>query len=599
MSFVPRLSAVPWQALMVRARHGLSAPWLLSVALLALIALLIRPWGDYPLNDDWQYARAAKILSETGRIVIDTPVAPALVGQVLLAQPFIALFGFSHVTLRLVTMLAACLVLWAMDRLLGLAGVPRRTRRFTLVLLAINPLFVNLAFSFMTELYGYALALTGAVLWLSGRRTAEAQDRPAVIGIGFSLVAATLIGASFWIRQYCVLVYPALVAATAIELARDGRWHRIPRSVLAVTPGALVFTAIIGGYFLWAKSTDQLNGNFRGPLQNLNQFELLDWNLELGLHFIYLTAFLLPLLASWPCFRRPSARALGRCAVALAFGLASYSFIQLVATDDAGSLNLHRTFPFKSNIIHSAGVGPNTLTDIFFADPDRYWVLPRRLWRVVGGVLVAATALWGLPWLAIHRLERAFAARHEVALFGLVFAGASLAVVVQSYGTASFDRYSLPVLLGGALGLTILRAGDEAHGPSPRARLGSLLMFGAVAAPLAFFTVAGMHDYFRWNDARWRLAAHALAKGIPSTSLDGGYEINGWLSYDARNSPARSKGCIDRCHCDIPPEFAMIWTCHDDSYRIGMTLPPGRSMIAMEVPRFWLGKPRPVILSRR
>jgi len=40
-----------------------SAAWIASGLLLA-VALVASPWGDYPTNDDWQYARITKRLAE-------------------------------------------------------------------------------------------------------------------------------------------------------------------------------------------------------------------------------------------------------------------------------------------------------------------------------------------------------------------------------------------------------------------------------------------------------------------------------------------------------------------------------------------------------
>ena len=53
------------------------------------LAIVVGPWGDYPLNDDWQYARPLKTLAETGRLHIDVPVAPSLVGQIVYTQALI------------------------------------------------------------------------------------------------------------------------------------------------------------------------------------------------------------------------------------------------------------------------------------------------------------------------------------------------------------------------------------------------------------------------------------------------------------------------------------------------------------------------------
>jgi hypothetical protein len=42
-----------------------------------------------------------------------------------------------------------------------------------------------------------------------------------------------------------------------------------------------------------------------------------------------------------------------------------------------------------------------------------------------------------------------------------------------------------------------------------------------------------------------------------------------------------------------------VWTCHDDSYRIGMKVMGDYVEIARDEPRFWLGKSPALILSRR
>ena len=54
--------------------------WLLALAIFGGSLLVIRPWGNYPLNDDWQYARASRLFAETGKIKIDTPIAVTLEG---------------------------------------------------------------------------------------------------------------------------------------------------------------------------------------------------------------------------------------------------------------------------------------------------------------------------------------------------------------------------------------------------------------------------------------------------------------------------------------------------------------------------------------
>ena len=54
---------------------------------LATVALVVSPWGNYPVNDDWQYARVVKHLAETGRFMVDVNIAPSLAGHALARTP--------------------------------------------------------------------------------------------------------------------------------------------------------------------------------------------------------------------------------------------------------------------------------------------------------------------------------------------------------------------------------------------------------------------------------------------------------------------------------------------------------------------------------
>ena len=72
-------------------RFNRSGAWL-SLGLFTA-AWLVSPWGNYPVNDDWQYARIVKRLAESGRFVIDVDIAPSLVGQVWLTAPFVTILA--------------------------------------------------------------------------------------------------------------------------------------------------------------------------------------------------------------------------------------------------------------------------------------------------------------------------------------------------------------------------------------------------------------------------------------------------------------------------------------------------------------------------
>jgi hypothetical protein len=572
------------------------------LALLAVM-LAVAPWGNYPLNDDWQYALAARHYARTNLIRIDTAIAPSLVGQLVMAWPFMKVFGFSHRLLRLLTLAMAFFVLWVCDALLTEWEVPRRVRLRVLLVLALNPLFVNLATSFMTEFYGYAPALAGALIWQRGRRHAQADGASPVIRWGAAAWAGALVGVTFWTRQYCIVVYPALVGATAGRLALARDWRRLALSWWPMLAGTVAFAATIGGYIVWAKHYGWLKPAFLGPLEHVLDVDPVSLNLGAGVQLVYLSVYLLPLLVSWPVSRHDWQRAIRPCLVTLGFGITIYSLIQLAAPSDAGALGIHRVFPFNSNLIHTRGLGPVTLTDEFYLGADPYLIRSRAFWRGVTYVVIGASILWGLPVATAGAWRGTSTSRLEGLAFSAAFVGLSLAAILQAYGRDGFDRYGFPLVIGVAFLLAILLARSEeaSGGPRPRS-LRANGLYAIALAPIAFFTVAGAHDYFRWNDARWSLVERARRLGVPSTSIDGGYEANGWLSFEQISKHQESietSACIGTCQCDLHSGIGWLWNCYDDSYRVGTVLRDEYQEIARIQPHYWFGAGPPLILSKR
>jgi hypothetical protein len=159
--------------------------------------------------------------------------------------------------------------------------------------------------------------------------------------------------------------------------------------------------------------------------------------------------------------------------------------------------------------------------------------------------------------------------------------------VIQSRHLYAFDRYFLPCILGLAMVVAIFL---QSRPSLNRRRLGAsaLLLF-----PLAWFTLAGLHDQFRWQDARWDLYRSIRATGVSKLSIDGGYEIQGSEAYDAFKAKLQSPDCIGTCHC------RRAWYCHDDSWHIGMNLGKGYQTIRQIQPNYWLTDGPPVLLNRR
>jgi hypothetical protein len=213
--------------------------------------------------------------------------------------------------------------------------------------------------------------------------------------------------------------------------------------------------------------------------------------------------------------------------------------------------------------------------------------LPDAFWRVVEIVAIVSSAYW-VAFVASVGGALKKGIRREVFSFGLLLTLGSVCLVWQAYATQVFDRYYFPCVLGVALMLAALlelRLADT--------RRGTLLRKGAWLLPLAAFTVFGLHDYFRWNEARWRLFREAVAQGVDPARIDGGYEIDGWILKEPP-AGAGTQACIGgRCHCD-----GVWWRCQDASYRIGLNVVDGYEEVRRLEPNYWLAG-SPLILSKR
>jgi hypothetical protein len=135
-----------------------------------------------------------------------------------------------------------------------------------------------------------------------------------------------------------------------------------------------------------------------------------------------------------------------------------------------------------------------------------------------------------------------------------------------------------------------VRLTDAQPDARPEPRAGTLLAAAAWLA-LAWFSVAGEHDYLRWNQVRLALYDETVAHGVSPSSIDGGYELNGWHNVKASHAPT----CIGACRC-IP----WSWYCIDNSYRILMSAPtPDYELLKQVQPSYWLTDGPPLSLVRR
>jgi hypothetical protein len=558
---------------------------------------LSQPFGNFPLNDDWQYAAVTKRLYETGRIWIDTPIAPSLVGQVLMVQPVLWVTGWSHVTLRIVTLILSLGILFFIRSLWRNIKLSATQITFLLLLLIFNPLFFYSSQTFMTEIYAYFVAFFGVFLWYILRVfLGRFNSVPWPVWILCSLLFVV----SFWIRQFAVVLFPALVGAWFFR-----EWFSSPEGSLKLAkqylPRVLVSVAIlvvgIIGYFTWAKVTGNSKPAFMGPLSNIAGFSLKGWVAGPVTGLLYLSFLFWPagifFAMKW-AFSRDGSPVLRRWIyAAFAVGIVIAIYGALRTEGLIWTRWMKPRFPFLGNLIYDTGLGPITMTDTFhYSMQDRpKW--PSWIWATVGAFSTALVPVWISFFRRAPALYRKLPSRFEkeLFLFGLlVFFGTEFAVI-QSYRHEIFDRYHLLPLMGLLFPLASFLK-DESFGETPwrasRLALIPLLM-------MAIYSTLGMHDYHAWNRVRWKFVEELKAQGISPFSIEGGFEVDGWHLHDDSYQPKtpNAESCIGPCATDG------VWHAPDTSYRVTFNILPGYEVMKEEAPGFWLAPGPTIKLLRR
>ncbi len=572
-------------------------PWLCFIAAILVIA----PWGNFPINDDWRYAWVAKVFAETGVFKVDVPVSPTLLGQSLLAWPVVKVFGFSHTALRIFTIVISSSYLFALSLALDAIGIKPKVRQACLFVFAFSPLFGYFSTSFMTESYGYFVSVWGIALWfLAARRHQQAaQVNPelsVVMPARICVLTGLIIGAAFWIRQYCVLPYPALLGAGVLThvLQQDrGVALRVLRNYGL---GLLTCLVVVGSYFPWAKATGNFRNEFSGPLSDMLKFAPVGWEIQPGAFLAYMTFFFLPLLllVPWQRMRLRPALICGATILAVML-LAKYALRQHGHHPDHVDAFLKSRFPYIGNVIYNGGIGPITLSDVYLLHAADRPIWPKRAWQIIELGLFGCAMLWIPLITATAKLLRGRGQVPQVqaALFGLLLAGGTIFTITQAHTVQIFDRYYYPAQIGVLFVVAVALSQLKGFG-EPRWRWAPA---GVTLLAMVFLMVAGLHDQFSWNEARWQLYRGLLSQGVKPLNIEAGYEVQGWMVYQQSVTGVAPdpKECINSCHC------AVGWYCQDNSYRIVMNpeAQDGHEVVAQVKPVYWLARGPSLYATRR
>jgi 4-amino-4-deoxy-L-arabinose transferase-like glycosyltransferase len=477
---------------------------LLIAAILAVYFVVVPPAADAPLNDDWAYAQSVQHLLDTGELHVSDWAAPSLLPQIYGGALFARLAGgFSFIALRWSTLFCAVIACLALYDLLRQLGVGHAEGALGAILLLVNPIFINLTYTFMSDVFFLALMLLSLTCYARGFQRRSN---------GWLLVGGVCAALAYLERQIGLLL-PMGVGLAWLLWERRWAW----RPILLIG-GAPILVAI--GHQAWLETVGQPWAATLVVDSTLSFITMPDAGITIlarGLWVAtYLGFFTLPALVAWLVSRR-SLRGTRQQAIVFAAWLIAIGlpFAVLIVTNRSG-------FPQLAGIINRAGLGAITLPGAKAVPDLAGWFWAISLIAPFAGAAQATLWTHGV----IHWRQERLPFSVAVILTGV---GMLLASII--FGIF-FDRYLL-VLVPCAAYLVLRRTKLSRAG---------WLAAAAVSVALMAYIIIGMSDYVGWTTASWNAAEELVTQAIAPENIDGGIEWVGWHEFETLLPVARALG---------------------------------------------------------
>ncbi len=465
----------------------------LGTVLLSWGLAIVAGTTDIPRTDDWGFAREAFALHRTGHLQFIFWGPMTIVGHLLWAQPFLAVFGAHRWVLSLST---AVLVAAGVAAAFSLAR--RRLSTFGAVtsvgVLLVFPGVVRDATTYMSDppalsLQLITLAVGAGALSASGRRR-------------WVLFAVSML-TGFWAFSIRELALAAPVAVLITMFLVDPR--RVSR--LRVAAGGAVLALACSTLWIWHRGLAGVE-RYRGRPPIAESLVLIvSATLTVGLALAPALAFS---LRRWWTPRHRRARAVG---AALGVGIVAARPLL------AAHLGQHNWW-LVGDYLQADGINGGKLLLGW-----RPIVLDDVLWHVLVGIACVGTVVCA-ALLAEWIVQRRSATADPVLSLVGWHAGVSAATltVAAVVNGAMYDRYLWPLVFSGSLLLLGRRdaPSESSHTIAAAQVVGAFVTVAAVGACVLLTLNSAAFDA-----ARWKAATAAVRAGAIATEVDGGMEWDG------------------------------------------------------------------------
>jgi hypothetical protein len=527
----------------------------LNVALLlgvfVLVLLIVPPVRDFPMIDDWIYKQQVDKLLALQYTPHPWTQASAL-SHVAWGALFALLLGVSYTALSVANLVASTLTLVVFYALLRALDVTPSLALFGSILLFVQPMFLHLSTTFMTDITFLGMVMLSCYLLVRWAQTG--RD-------GFLWAASVSITAAALNRQLGV----SLVIIPLVYMWTTGRLT--PRRIFSV---AVIPVLTILAYYMWERGQPPslLSSVIQADLKELIE-QPLQWAgarasvaiLALLVSGLFLTPLLKPIRRS-----------------VLFVGVLSVFILVLAQT----YLTIGYFVPYTGSIVDQNGF-VDCCEDLHSAVwGNATWGLLLLIASVNVAFLVCRVVKrMNLAWL---RQSKPLPDRRAAIVYGSAAMLTFAALLVPS---TFFDRYYLPLVAA-----LIVFACREASTVAVT-RFESVLRWSLLALVL-LFSIAAQHDNMKFREIRWEASQELVRQGVPRDKIGMSYEWGGEYLF------ARQADLISQSG-----NFAVLWLVPfyrlDPEYYVTEDPKPGYDVLWTENYRSWLefSKIHTVLVQKR
>ena len=489
--------------------------YILSICLLLVgIITFVNPIGNFPLNDDWQYAYPVKSLVEKSSYDLINYFSPNIFLQVIWGYLFCLIPNeFSFTYLRISTLVSALFCGIIFFQIIK-SQTEKGSKEMLLlsIFFVFNPLFFSLAFSFMTDVPFLTLCLGSIFFYKSYLDKKKIYFR--ILGACFAVAALfirqpgilILIGAESSIVLFYYYQQKKMANSTSSIL----KSHQFFSFIFSIFISVVVYLFIENFLKNWLEVSDHyisvgdeyIDTVIENPMLFVFQFSK-----RALMTVFYMGLFCFPMIAliiEWIYKNRFNQKWLFTLIVGInlliTFVLFQFDYI----------------FPYGGNIFYNLGLGPVLLKDIYYLkmtvgfEVSNLVVISFGLFCQVLGCYIFI--LLGRKLLQSYKkpLENQFFLL--LVFVNIFYLGA---MMIFSY----FDRYLLLLFAS----ILIIFFNEKS-----KLKLYQYRSFLILAFLTGWFSIMATKDYMTWNRVTQSTYNELISEGIEKNNIDAGWPINGF-----------------------------------------------------------------------